>query len=50
MLHIDIQDLQDVSAPPFAASFPPLATSAASAASGSNASRRRGCNSSPMLP
>ena len=39
MLHIDIQDLQDVSAPPFAASVPPRATSAAS-----------GCNSSPMLP
>ena len=47
MLHIDIQDLLDVSAPPFAASVPPRA---ASAASGSNASRRRGCNSSPMLP
>jgi hypothetical protein len=30
MLHIDIQDLQDVSPPPLAASFPAFAASAAS--------------------
>ena len=57
MLHFDIQDLSDVSAPPFAASFPPRAASAASGSiasrrrgGGSIASRRRGCNPSPMLP